>query len=76
MTENVNTKHRIKQIDTVKNFRDLLDSSMLSDTEKEILTLHYVKDKDFGFIADELGLSRAAIYKKHSKCLKKLKKLI
>ena len=75
-SENIQTKHKIKEIDRIKDFNDLLEISMLNDTEKEILKLHYVKDKDFGFIADTLGMSKANVYKKHLKCLKKLRKLL
>lgn len=76
MSGNIDIKHKIKQIDTIKSFNELLELSMLSETEKQILILHYVKDKDFGFIADELGISRPTVYKKHSVCLKKLKRLV
>lgn len=76
MTEHIQTKNQIKEIADVKSFNALLEAAVLSDVEKDILTLHYIKDKDFGFIADTIGLSPATVYKKHKNCLKKLRKLI
>lgn len=76
MTEHMKIKKKIKEIADLKSFNELLESSMLSDEEKQILTLHYVKDKDFGYIADTIGLSAVTVYKKHKICLNKLRKLL
>lgn len=76
MTEHIQTKKQLKEIADLKSFNTLLEAAMLSDVEKDILTLHYAKDKDFGFIADTIGVSPATVYKKHKDCLNKLRKLI
>lgn len=76
MTEHIETKHKLKEIHEVKKFNDLLDKVILTDEEKQILILHYLKEKDLGFIADELGYTVSAIKRKHGKILKKLKSFV
>lgn len=58
------------------NFEALLNKSMISDEEKELMRLHYIQKKDFRFIGDTLGHSEASIKAKHRKILKKLNKLL
>ena len=43
--------------------------------DKTIMILHYLKDKDFRYIADELGYSESTIKYRHKKAIKKLSKL-
>ena len=76
MSPHVDTKQRLRKIDTITNFEELLSISVLSDEEKTIHRMYYLKEQDFGFIADTLGMSRATVYKKHTKALRKLRRLI
>lgn len=72
MTSHIQTRAKLKEICLVTAFEDLLDLCTLSDIDKEILRLHYLKEKDFRFIGDELGFSESAIKQRHRKALKKL----
>lgn len=60
----------------ITQFEALLNKSMISDEEKELMRLHYIQKKDFRFIGDTLGYSEASIKAKHRKILKKLNKLL
>lgn len=76
MTSHIQTRAKLKEICLVTAFKDLLDLCTLSDIDKEILRLHYLKEKDFRFIGDELGFSESAIKQRHRKALKKLGNII
>lgn len=68
-------RKQLKEIPDILGFNDLLEQSTLSDVDKEILRLHYLKMKDFRFIGDTLGYSESTIKKRHTKALSKLNKL-
>ena len=76
MTSHIQTRAKLKEICLVTAFEGLLDLCTLSDIDKEILRLHYLKEKDFRFIGDELGFSESAIKQRHRKALKKLGNII
>ena len=76
MSEHISVRRRIKSIPSVETFDQLLETSTLSDEDKEILRLHYLKEKDFRYIGDMLGYSESTIKYRHKKALKKLSKLI
>lgn len=74
--EALNQSLALKDIPLVGTFEALLNKSMISDEEKELMRLHYIQKKDFRFIGDTLGYSEASIKAKHRKILKKLNKLL
>lgn len=76
MSAHTDTRKKLKQIPKVSTFCELLDSCTLSDEDKLITKLHYIQNKNLGYIADTLGYSESAIKKKHSKILKKLSKIL
>ena len=75
MSETIDTRKKLKDVPTVSRFDDLLEQLTLSDEDKEILRLHYLKGKDFRYIGDMLGYAEITIKKRHVKALKKLSKL-
>ncbi len=75
-SEHIKTRQKLKSICEVSTFENLMEKCILSDIEKEILRLHYLKGKDFCYIGDELGFAEVTIKKKHKKILQKLNKLI
>lgn len=75
-TDHIETKRKLKAIPRRSVFNEILDESTLNDEEKEIITLHYLKDKDFRYIGDFLGYSESTIKKKHKKALNKIQKII
>lgn len=76
VTEHIRTRNRLKSIPLVSTFEELIESCTLSDVDKEILRLHYLKEKDFRYIGDVLGFSEAAVKQRHRKALKKLSAII
>lgn len=76
MTEHIRTKHKLKDIPKVSTFMELLESSTLTDEEKEIIKMHYLQHQNYAYIGDKLGYSESCIKKKHKKILTKLNKII
>lgn len=76
LTSRIKTRNTLKEIPLVETFEALLNKSMISDEEKELMRLHYIQKKDFRFTGDTLGYSEASIKAKHRKILKKLNKLL
>jgi RNA polymerase sigma factor (sigma-70 family) len=75
LSSHLDTRRRLKDIPDVSRFDDLLERSTLTDEDKEILRLHYLKGKDFRYIGDTLGYAEVTIKKRHAKALSKLSKL-
>ena len=75
-TEYIKVKHKVKDIPDMRSFNGLLDASTLLDEDKEIMRLHYLQDKNFGYIADILGYTESAVKIRHKKAIMKLSKLL
>ena len=75
MSRTIETRNRLKSIPDITSFDSLLERSTLSDLDKEILRLHYLKEKDFRYIGDTLGYAEVTIKKRHLKALKKISAL-
>lgn len=75
-TDYIKVKRKVKEIPDIRSFDSLLEASTLSDEDKEIIRLHYLQDKDFGFIADTLGYTDVTVKAKHRKAIMKLSKLL
>lgn len=72
MTEHIETRRRLRDVSLVSDFNQLLDLCTLSEEDKTILRLHYIEDKDFRFVGDQLGYSERTIKARHKRALKKL----
>lgn len=72
MSIHVDTRNRLKKTANLHTFDGLLNQSTLSDTDKTILRLHYLEEKDFRFIADTLGFAESTVKKRHLKALDKI----
>lgn len=70
--ENAETRKKLKGISSVDEFRRILERTMLSEEEKQILILYYKEKKSLAYIADELGMSETTVKRKHRKMLMKL----
>lgn len=70
--QNLETKHNIQKINSVKDFNTMLDSVILSSEEKQILQMHYIEQKPLNYIGDTLGMSDVTIKRKHRKILNRL----
>ena len=73
--ERIETKKKLQQICSVEEFKQILDKTMLSEEERQILWLYYKDHKSLTYIADILGMSESAIKRKHKKLLMKIGKL-
>ena len=75
MTDHILTKRKLKEVADVSDFDSLLEHCTITDEDREILRMHYLKGKSFQFIADILGYSEVTVRKHHAKALKKIAKL-
>lgn len=75
MTEHLRRKHFFEEIPDVARRTELISRCALDDTDRRILILRYAEQKDFGFIADKIGLSYPAVIKRHKKALIMLQRL-
>lgn len=65
-------RKRLKGINTVKQFEEMLDSVLISEEERRILNLIYKEQKPFSIVADEIGISEGTLTRKHAKLLMKI----
>ena len=52
----------------------MIENGDIDDINREILYLHYIKHKDFGFIADTVGLAPPTVYRRHAIALRIMKR--
>ena len=55
-------------------FEELLQSAALTQNQKEILRLRYILDMTYQEIADEMGVSKPAVFKTGSRALETLRR--
>lgn len=73
---NACTRNKLKAICRVDEFQDILNKTMLSAEEQQILWMHYKDNKTLIQIAYELGMSEVSVKKKHKKLLDKISNVI
>lgn len=76
LSEHKEIKRKLKSIYSITTFKELLDRSVLTDEEKDIISRHYLKGQELQFIGDELGYAESTMKAKHKRILKKLSKLL
>lgn len=76
MSKHIEIKHKVKNINRKTDFNNLLEESMLSDTEKQMMRKFYIENKSVDIIADELGYSPQGILKMHKRILKRIESLL
>lgn len=74
--KNALTKKKLKQINSVKDFENMLENLMASEEDKTIIVMHYKEGKSLGYIADALGMSESSIKNRHRKLLIKIGDII
>lgn len=72
MSRHIETRRKVKEISLVADFEALLARCIISDTDKEILRLHYINGKEFAMIGDMMGYTESAVKARHAKALRKL----
>lgn len=73
MSTHIEVRNALRGISSREEFERLLDSRVLSDEERTILELHYIKHKPLGYIADELGFSERTVKRYHHNALMRFK---
>ena len=76
MSKHIELKHKVKNINRKADFYELLNESMLNETEKKMMIMHYAEGKQLDLIADELGYTEQGIAKMHKRILNKLESLL
>lgn len=76
MTKHISVRNKLKQIPKRTTFEELIEEAMLTNTEKQMMKMHYIEGKNLGYIADILGYSEAGIQKMHKRILRKIESLI
>ena len=74
--EHIATRRKLRNVALCKDFELLLSMCTLSDTDKTILRMHYLKDQDFRYIGDALGLAEQTVKIRHRNAPKKIKQAI
>lgn len=76
MTTHIETRQRLREISSVREFRELLDNCVLSEKERTVIEMHYLKGYDLGYIADDMGYSISCIKQIHKRALVRLSYLL
>lgn len=76
MREHIETRKKLKEICDQSEFNSLLDKTMLTDEERTVLQMYYIKGKNLCYIADILGYSEVTIKRRHREAIKKIGKMI
>lgn len=74
--KDLSTRKKMRDVGNFSTLQELLNNSTLSELDKKIVIMHYVEEKNFGYIGDELGYSESGIKKRHKRILKKLGQLL
>ena len=74
--KDLSTRQKMKDVGSFSTLQELLENSTLSELDKKIVIMHYVEEKNFGYIGDELGYSESGIKKRHKRILRKLGQLL
>lgn len=76
MSKHIDTKHKIQELDGIETFQNLLDQAILTDEDRELMRLIYLKEETQVAISQKLGMSVSTVKRRHAKILKKLSKLV
>ena len=73
--KNAETRRKLKEVETIAEFENILNQVMLSEEERQMLNLIYKDKQTISFVACELGMSESNVKAKHKKLLNKIGKL-
>lgn len=76
MSAHIDTRRKLQSIPLVNEFEAVLAACTLTDEDKEIVRLHYLKGKDFAYIGDTMGYAERTIKLKHKRALEKIAKAL
>ena len=70
------TKRKLKSIESLAKFNDILKDLMVSEDIKEMLVMHYIQCKPLSYISDNMGVSLVTVKRWHEEALEKLSKIM
>lgn len=70
------TKRKLKSIESLAKFNDILKDLMVSEDIKEMLVMYYIQCKPLSYIADFMGVSLVTVKRWHEEALEKLSKIV
>lgn len=76
MSEHILIRQKLRGICNLSDFYNLINRCVLSDEEKRIIEMHYIKDYELSYIGDILGYSESTMKRKHCRILKKIGKVL
>lgn len=74
MTAHMNCKHALENMSKA-DIKGVLESVVLSEDERAVMELIYLKRKPMGYIADMMGYSESGIKKIHCRVIKRIANL-
>ena len=75
ITGHIKNKHKLQNLEPA-TFAKILDKIMISDKEREIMTLLYVKHKTAAYVADVVGYAESTVRLKHRKIVERLSRYL
>lgn len=75
MKYDTSVQRTLRALPSISSFEGVLNSSTLSELDKQILRMHYLEEKNFAYIGDVLGYSESGIRKRHLRAMKKIGRL-
>lgn len=70
--EHVERRHTINAVSKREDLVQAIDSANIEDIDREILKMHYIQGKTWGYIADIKGYSIRQIVRRHKMALVKI----
>ena len=74
MTEHICRKHVLESM-SKSELRQCLDETVLSEEERKVMELIYLKRKPLGYVADIMGFSESGVKKMHQRIIKRMNNL-
>lgn len=71
-SEHVERRHTAAAVPRREDLLRAISEANIDDVDREILTMHYVQGKPFGYIADVKGYSQRQIVRRHKTALVKI----
>ncbi len=76
MSSHIENRHMINNLLKTEDIANAIEQINLSEADKEILRLKYIKKCDLRYICDTLGIAYSTAGERHIKALAKLCELI
>lgn len=75
-SKHIETKHKLKDIKSVRDFDALLEAVILTEDQKRMLRMIYVEHKTLDYVADNLSISLQTVKSWHRQALSRIADMI